>query len=98
ELAPYYDKVELLIGVYGSNEGLENTPSSGPDCRLPPPPPLLSDLLLAQRAVKLGVPVIPGHRAVLTRALDHRRAPARLHPGNASAQRLVAAHMRSRAP
>ena len=28
DLAPYYDKVEMLIGVYGSNEGLENTPNS----------------------------------------------------------------------
>ncbi len=39
DLAPYYDKVELLIGVYGSNEGLENTPNSPPDacCRRPSP-------------------------------------------------------------
>ena len=26
ELAPYYDKAEELIGVFGSQEGLENTP------------------------------------------------------------------------
>ncbi len=30
DLAPYYDKTERLIGVYGSNEGLENTPASSP--------------------------------------------------------------------
>src|SRR5215471_12437316 len=30
ELASYYDKVEALIGVYGSNESLENTPDSPP--------------------------------------------------------------------
>ena len=28
DVAPYYDKVEMLIGVYGTNEGLENTPDS----------------------------------------------------------------------
>ena len=28
DLAPYYDKVEALIGVYGSNEGIENSPDS----------------------------------------------------------------------
>src|SRR5260370_9768344 len=28
DIAPYYDKVELLIGVYSTNEGLENTPAS----------------------------------------------------------------------
>jgi choline dehydrogenase-like flavoprotein len=39
ELAPYYDRVEALIGVFGSNEGLENTPDSPPGILLPPPPP-----------------------------------------------------------
>src|SRR6202023_1940656 len=96
DVAPYYDKVELLIGVYGSNEGLENTPNSPPGCLLPPPKPLVSDLLVAQRAKRLRVPVIPGHRAVLTRALDYRRLPARLHPGNAKAQKILAEDMRSR--
>ena len=37
DIAPYYDKVELLVGVYGSNDGLENTPDSAPGCLLPPP-------------------------------------------------------------
>jgi choline dehydrogenase-like flavoprotein len=30
DVAPYYDKVERLIGVYGTSEGLENTPNSSP--------------------------------------------------------------------
>ena len=96
DLAPYYDKVELLIGVYGTNEGRENTPDSSPGCLLPPPAPLVSDLLIKQRAGRLGIPLIPGHRAVLTRALDHKRNPPRLHPGNPSAQKLSAEAMRSR--
>jgi choline dehydrogenase-like flavoprotein len=98
DVAPYYDKVELLIGVYGSNEGLENTPSSPPGCLLPPPKPIVSDYLIAQRASRLGVPAIPGHRAVLTRALDAASNPRRLHPGNATAQKILAADMASRAP
>ena len=97
DIAPYYDKVELLIGVYGSNEGLENTPDSSPGCLLPPPKPLVSDLLVAQRAKRLGIPVIPGHRAVLTQPLDFARTPARLHPGNVTAQKILAADMRNRA-
>src|SRR5499427_1177868 len=88
DLAPYYDKVELLVGVYGSNEGMENTPNSAPGCLLPPPAPLVSDLLIRQRAKRLGIPLIPGHRAVLTQPLDFRRSPARLHPGNPNAQKL----------
>ncbi|HXZ60565.1 MAG TPA: GMC family oxidoreductase [Steroidobacteraceae bacterium] len=98
DLAPYYDKVELLIGVYGSSEGLENTPNSPPGCLLPPPKPIVSDYAIAKAARRLGIPVIPGHRAVLTRALDHTSNPRRLHPGNAGAQRILAADMRSRAP
>lgn len=96
ELAPYYDKVELLIGVYGSNEGLENTPNSSPGCLLPPPAPLVSDLLLQQRAKPLGIPVIPGHRAVLTRPLDAARNAPLLHPGDAKAQHIIADDMRRR--
>jgi len=98
DVAPYYDKVELLVGVYGSNEGLENTPDSSPGCLLPPPAPLVSDHLVKQRAGRLGIPVIPGHRAVLTRAQDHQGAPARLHRGNARAQKILAESMRGRAP
>src|SRR5271154_424072 len=93
DLAPYYDKVEMLIGVYGSNEGLENAPNSSPGCLLPPPKPLASDLLIRQRARRLGIPVIAGHRAVLTQRLDARSLPARLHPGNSSAQAIIAEHM-----
>jgi choline dehydrogenase-like flavoprotein len=97
ELAPYYDKVEMLIGVYGANDGLENTPNSSPGCLLPPPKPRVSDLLVAQRAKKLGIPVVAGHRAVLTQLLDYKNSPARLHPGNPGAQQIIAKHMQSRA-
>jgi len=98
DVAPYYDKVELLVGVYGTNEGLENTPNSSPGCLLPPPKPIVSDYLVRERGKRLGIPAIPGHRAVLTRALDYKRSPARLHPGNAKAQKILAEDMRSRTP
>jgi choline dehydrogenase-like flavoprotein len=97
DMAPYYDKVEMLVGVYGSNEGLENTPNSSPGCLLPPPKPKVSDLLVAARAAKLGIPVIPGHRAVLTQQLDWKTSPAKLHPGNPTAQKLIAEDMQRRA-
>jgi choline dehydrogenase-like flavoprotein len=97
DVAPYYDKVERLVGVYGTSEGLENTPSSPEGCLLPPPAPLVADLLIAQRAPRVGVPIIPAHRAVLTRQLDFERSPALLHPGNLKAQRIIAADMRARA-
>ena len=97
DLAPYYDKVEMLIGVYGANDGLENTPNSSPGVLLPPPKPRVSDLLIQDRSRKMGIPVVAGHRAVLTTALDHKRLPKLLHPGNAKAQKILAADMQKRA-
>src|SRR5271165_1238810 len=90
DVAPYYDKVEMLVGVYGSNEGLENTPNSPEGCLQPPPKARIGELLVRQRGRRLGIPVIPIHRAVLTRPLDHRTIPAKLHPGNPKAQRVLA--------
>src|SRR5581483_2212267 len=58
--------------------------------------PLVNDLLMAQRAQRLGVPVIPGHRAVLALQLDFRSSPQRLHPGNLTAQKIIAEDMRRR--
>ncbi len=97
DLAPYYDKVEMLVGIFGTNEGLENTPDSSPGCLLPPPKPLVSDLLFGQRAAPMGIPVVPCHKAILTQRLDSQNLPARLHPGNAFAQRIVRESMESRA-
>jgi choline dehydrogenase-like flavoprotein len=97
DLAPYYDKVEMLIGVYGDNDGLENTPSSSPGCLLPPPKPRAGEALIKHHARKQGVPIVAVHRAVMTRQLDHQRIPALLHPGNLKAQKIVAEAMRNRA-
>ncbi len=82
--------------MYGSNEGMENTPDSPKGVLLPPPKPRVSDLLVKQRAAKLGVPVIPMHRAVMTTRLDHLRVPKLLHPGNTRAQTILAADMQKR--
>ena len=97
DVAPYYDKVEMLIGVYGTNDGLENTPDSPEGVLQPPPKARIGELLARQRGRKLGIPVIPIRRAVLTRPLDHRTLTARLHPGNAKAQRILAEDMQNRA-
>ena len=97
EVAPYYDKVEMLIGVFGTNEGMENIPDSPPGVLLPPPKGRVGDLLAQKTGKKLGVPVVPIHRAVLTKRLDADTIPAKLHPGNKRAQKIVGDSMRSRA-
>jgi len=75
DLAPYYDRVEKLIGVFGEAEGIENSPDSSPGVLLPPPPLHAHErwmqLVLGQR---LGIRVVPNHVAVLTRPLNDRQA------------------------
>ncbi len=66
DVAPYYDKTEALIGVYGSNEGLENTPSSSPGVLLPAPAPRATELLTQHHCRDLNIPVIPAHLAILS--------------------------------
>jgi choline dehydrogenase-like flavoprotein len=97
DVAPYYDKVEMLIGVHGENDGLENTPNSSPGVLLPAPKPRIGELLLQQRAKRLGIPVIASHRAILTKKLDHETIPQKLHPNNPKAQRIIAQDMQARA-
>ncbi len=96
DLASYYDKTEMLIGIYGGDEDLENTPRSSPGVLQPPPAPRGSELLVRKHCTPLGIPVIPIHKAILTVRQDAARLPARIHPGNRLAQRVLAESMRSR--
>lgn len=97
EIDPYYTKVERLIGVYGTNEGLENTPDSPDGVLQPPPKGRIGDLLSQKAGKKIGVPIVPIHRAVLTKPQDADTLPGLLHPDNEDAQKYVADSMRSRA-
>ncbi len=71
ELAPYYDKAEGLIGVFGSKEGLENTPDGN---FLPPPAPRGYERLIKMSCDKLNIPCIPSRLAILTKSINGRPA------------------------
>ena len=66
EVKPYYDKVDRLIGIYGTKENLENDPDG---IFLAPPKPRLPELFIIKGAQKAGVKVIPGRGSVLTEPL-----------------------------
>jgi len=66
EVKPFYDKVDRLIGVYGTAEGLENEPDG---VFLTPPKPRLPELFIMKGAAAAGVKVIPGRGSILTEAL-----------------------------
>ena len=66
ELKPYYDKVDRLLGVYGSMEGLEDDPDG---IFLPAPKPRLGELFVKKAATAQGIKVIAGRGSILTTAL-----------------------------
>ncbi len=70
DVSPYYDKVEKLIGVFGTNEGLHNDPDG---IFLPPPKPRLHELMVKNGAKAAGVPVIPSRLSILTKKINDTR-------------------------
>ncbi|MBL7761455.1 MAG: GMC family oxidoreductase [Sediminibacterium sp.] len=70
DVKPYYDKIDRLIGVFGSNEGLENDPDG---IFLPPPKPRLHELMIKKSATGLGIPVIPSRLSILTKKINDDR-------------------------
>jgi len=69
DLAPYYDKVERYIGVFGSRE---NIPSAPDGIFLPPPKPRCSDLLVKRGCDRLGILCVPSRLAILTQSVNGR--------------------------
>ena len=74
DVAPYYDRTESVVGVYGSNDGLENHPDSGPGVLHEPPAPRVGELLIQAACRDLGMPCVAARRAVLTRPVGNRSA------------------------
>lgn len=70
DIKPYYDKVDQLIGIFGSVENLPNEPDG---IFLPPPKPRLHELFIKKGAQKANVPVIPSRLSILTKKLNDDR-------------------------
>lgn len=71
DIAPYYDRVDKFVGIFGSNEGLYNEPDGH---FLPPPKPRCYELLIKKGAEKMGLPIIPNRLSILTQPLNGRAA------------------------
>jgi choline dehydrogenase-like flavoprotein len=71
DLKPYYDKLDRLVGLFGSMEGLRNAPDG---IFMPPPRPRCYELLIKEAADKLHVTCIPARLSILTRPLNGRPA------------------------
>ena len=71
DVAPYYDRVDDLVGIFGSVEGLRNHPDGHFH---PAPKPRCYELLVKKASDKLGVTCIPARLSVITK--PHRGRPA----------------------
>ena len=71
DLKPYFDKLDRLVGIFGSAENLPNEPNG---IFLPPPRPRCYELLIKQACDRLGVTCIPSRLSILTRPLNGRAA------------------------
>ena len=71
ELAPYYDKVEAYIGVFGTKENVPNAPDG---VFLPAPKPRCTETIVKKTCDRLGITCIPSRLAILTQPLNGRAA------------------------
>jgi choline dehydrogenase-like flavoprotein len=71
DLEPYYDRVDDLIGLFGTKEGIPNAPGGN---YLPPPEPRCYELLLKEGADRLNIPMIPSRLSILTEDFGGRPA------------------------
>jgi len=70
DVAPFYDEVDRLIGVFGSKENLRNDPDS---IFLPPPKPRLHEMLIQKGNKRLGITTIPSRLSILTKKINDDR-------------------------
>ncbi|MEO7103594.1 MAG: GMC family oxidoreductase [Gemmatimonadaceae bacterium] len=71
DIKPYYDEVDKLIGIFGSNEGLYNNPDG---FFQPAPRPRCYELMIKDACKKLDITCIPGRLSILTKPLNGRMA------------------------
>jgi len=71
DIKPYYDKLDRLVGIFGSMENLPNEPDG---VFQPAPKPRCYELLIKQAADKLNITCIPNRLSILTKPLNGRPA------------------------
>jgi choline dehydrogenase-like flavoprotein len=71
DLKPYYDEIDKLIGIFGTNLPMPNEPDG---IFQPPPKPRCHELLIKQASEKLNIPCVPSRLSILTQPLNGRPA------------------------
>ncbi|MEJ7770203.1 MAG: GMC family oxidoreductase, partial [Chitinophagaceae bacterium] len=71
DIKPYYDRIDKMIGIFGSAENIYNEPDG---IYMPPPKPRAYELLIKKGAEKRGVKIIPARLSIITKSLGDRPA------------------------
>jgi len=75
DLKPFYDKLDRLVGIFGTNIADEKKLPNEPDgIFMPPPKPRCYELLIQQACDRLGMPCVPSRLSILTQPLNGRPA------------------------
>src|SRR5216683_1877203 len=69
DVAPYYEKVESYIGVFGTKENVSSAPDG---IFMPPPKPRCTETIIKKACDKIGVTCIPSRLAVITQPHNGR--------------------------
>ena len=71
DIRPWYDEVDRLVGIFGTNEGLENHPDG---IFLPPPKPRCYELMIKDASDRMNITCIPSRLSILTQSIHGRSA------------------------
>ncbi|MBT5186033.1 MAG: GMC family oxidoreductase [Kordiimonadaceae bacterium] len=76
DMAPYYDRVETVMGLYGpdADGAVYNSPQSPNHIRQKPPAPRATEMVFAKACEKMGIKTMAHPTAVLTSPLNGRQA------------------------
>ena len=69
DVKPYYDRVDRLVGIFGSIENLPNEPDG---IFMPAPRPRCYELLVKRACDNLDITCIPSRLSIITQALGNR--------------------------
>jgi choline dehydrogenase-like flavoprotein len=72
DIKPYYDKIDRLIGIFGTN--LPEFPNEPDGIWLTPPKPRCYELLIQKAQRRLNIPSVPSRLSILT--ANHNGRPA----------------------
>ena len=70
DIRPWYDRLDRLVGLFGSVENIHNQPDG---IFLPPPRPRAYELLVMDASRQLNIPCVPARLSILTRPHNGRQ-------------------------